>query len=83
MNSERFVAANVIALITHSAVLSINNIYSDLTLGHGENQISDALRGQDFHRFRLSKRLVPILNYGGNSSSRRGIQEILFIVSFR
>jgi hypothetical protein len=47
MNTERFVAANVMALVTHT-VVSIYykpSLILDSTLGHCENQISDAPGG--------------------------------------
>ena len=47
MNKERFYAANIMALVTHTLVSSINklNLSPDPTFGHGKNQITNASRG--------------------------------------
>ena len=67
MNKERFLAANTIALITHTLVFSFffNNL--DPTSGPSEGEIPDASRRQDVYWSWLVKRMVPLSNHGRNS----------------
>lgn len=74
-------AANCIALITHTLVSYFRNILLDITTRHGENQITDAAGRQNLYRAGQLKRLVSFPNHGGNERSWGWFEEVLLLVS--